>query len=194
MLPDFPQSKKEIRKKLVLLTEQLAREKAPLLAGIKSFMQHEGKTHSYDRIRAEPVSEGFEEIAIPVTIQVSEMPDLVGEKLRVKIEALADEIARKRMEMFNRKFTEVTKEIGNALDAKGAPFSQEMFFEMLEKIDMDFGPDGQPTVRMHTSTQGLIEVYEKWQEDPAFKIRYDELLNRKRDAWRDRESYRKLVD
>jgi hypothetical protein len=193
MLPDFPRSKKEIRKQLVLLTERMEREKAPLLAGIKSFTQHEGRVHSYDRIRADPVSEGFEEIAIPVTIELSEMPDLVGEKLVAKIEAMADQLARKRMEMFYRKFTEVTREVGNSFDAQGAPLTQDMVFEMLERIDMEFGPDNRPTFTFNTTPE-LAKVFERWQDDPCFKVRYEELLNRKRDAWRDRESNRKLVD
>jgi hypothetical protein len=193
MLPDFPQSKREIRKRLVQLTERLEREKAPLLAEIKGFIQHEGKVHSYDRIKADPVTEGFEEIAIPVTIELSEMPDLVGEKLFAKIDALADQVARKRMEMFYQKFTEVTREVGNALDAQGAPLTPEMIFEMLERVDMEFGPDNQPTFRFNTTPE-LAKVFEGFQDDAAFRAKYEELLNRKRDAWRNRESNRKLVD
>jgi len=193
MLPDFPQSKKEIRKKLVQLTERLEREKAPLLARIKSFAQHEGKIHSYDRIGAKPVSEGYEEMRIPLTISFNEVPDLVGEKLVAKIDATATQLATKRMEMFRRKFDQVTREVGNALDAKGAPFTQDMFFTMLEKVDMEFGPDNQPTITWHTTPE-LTKVYESWQGDPSFKARYEDILNRKRDAWRDRESDRKLVD
>lgn len=193
MLPDFPTSKKEIRKQLMLLTERLGREKAPLLARIKSFTQHEGKIHSYDRIGAKPVSEGFEEIAIPVSIELSEIPDLVGENLAAKIEVVADQLARRQVEMFYRKFTEVTREVGNSLDAQGAPFTQDMVFEMLEKVDMEFGPDNQPTFTLNTTPE-LAKVFEGWQDDPSFKARYEGLLNRKRDAWRDRESDRKLVD
>ncbi len=193
MLPDFPKSKKEIRKRLALAIERMEREKAPLLAGIKNFAQHEGTVHSYDRIKADPVSEGFEEIAIPVTIELSEMPDLIGEKLAAKMDAIADELARKRMEMFRRKFTEVTREVGNAFDAQGAPLTHDMFFEMLERVDMEFGPDDQPMFTFNM-TPGLEKVFENWQDDPLFRARYEELLNRKRDAWRDRESNRKLVD
>jgi hypothetical protein len=82
MLPDFPTSKTEIRKHIVRATEQAERAKAPLLAKIKSFTQHEGTAHSYDRIGAKAVTgEGFEAIEVPITIDVSEIPDLVGEKL-----------------------------------------------------------------------------------------------------------------
>jgi hypothetical protein len=193
MLPDFPESKREIHKKLVQLTERLEREKAPLLAQIKSFAQHEGKVHSYDRIGAKPVSEGYEELKVPLTITFSEVPDLVGDRLLAKIDAMATVLATTRMEMFRRKFDEVTREVGNALDAKGAPFTQDMFFRMLERVDMEFGPDNQPTTTWHTTPE-LTKVYESWQTDPSFRARYEEILDRKRDAWRDRESDRKLVD
>jgi hypothetical protein len=192
MLPDFPVTKKEIHKKVALAMEQMERAKAPMLSEIKSFVQHEGKVHSYDRIGAKPVSEGYEEIAIPVTIELTEIPELVGEKFNAKIEAIGDQLARKRMEMFYRKFTEVTQEIGNAFDAGGAPLTQDMCLAMMEKMDMEFGPDERPTFRLHTTPE-LAKIYEAWQQDASFKARYEELLNRKRDAWRDRESNRKLV-
>ena len=113
--------------------------------------------------------EGYEEIAIPVTVGVSEAPDLVGEKLTAKVEEVAEQMARVRMEMFYRKFTEVTQEVGNAFDAKGAPFTQEMFFEMLEKVDMEFGPDNQPTFRFN-ATPELVKVFEGWQTTPPLRL------------------------
>jgi hypothetical protein len=192
MLPDFPVTKREIHKHVALAMEHMERTKTPMLSEIKSFVQHEGKIHSYDRIGATSVSEGYEEIAIPVTIQLSEIPELVGEKFNAKIEAIVDELARKRMEMFYRKFTAVTQEVGNAFDAGGAPLTQDMCFAMMERMDMEFGPDNRPTFRLNTTPE-LAKVYEAWQQDPSFKARYEEVLDRKRDAWRDRESNRKLV-
>ncbi len=194
MLPDFPTSKAEIRKHILRATEQAERAKAPLLARIKSFAQHEGTSHSYDRIRAKAVTnEGFEPIGVPVIVDVSEIPDLVGEKLAAKIDAVGDALARKSMEMFYRKINEVTQEVGNAMDMKGAPLTQDAFFTMLERMDMEFGPDNLPTFVWHT-TPALAEVVGKWEDDPAFRSRYEELLDRKRNDWRDRESNRKLVE
>jgi len=194
MLPDFPKSKSEISEQILRATELAERAKAPLLARIKSFIQHEGAVHSYDRIGAKPVTdEGFEGIQVPVTVDVSEIPDLVGQKLVAKIDAVAEVLARKRMEMFYRKMEEVTQEVGNAIDMKGAPLTQDAFFTMLEKVDMEFGPDNLPTIVWHTSP-ALAEVIGKWDHDPAFKNKYEELLNRKRNDWRDRESNRKLVE
>ena len=64
---------------------------------------------------------------------------------------------------------------------------------MLEKVEMEFGPDNQLIGRFQTSPE-IANVIRKWREDPSFMAKYQELLNRKRDAWRDRESNRKLVD
>ena len=97
------------------------------------------------------------------------------------------------MEMFYRKMNEVTEEVGNAMDMKGAPLTQDAFFTMLERVDMEFGPDNLPTSVWHT-TPALAEVIRKWDDDPAFRSRYEELLDRKRNEWRDRESNRKLVE
>jgi hypothetical protein len=193
VLPDFPSTKREIGARILAAIEHSARRKAPVLAEIKTRLQHEGKVHSYDRIGAAPKTEGFEEVKIPVTVQISEVPDLVGKHMEAKIEAIAEERARLSMDMSHRRFKEVADEVGNAVHAQGAPLTEDLIFRMLERPDMEFGPDNQPLGIFYTTPE-LGKALEILQRNPSFGARYQELLQRKRDGWRDRESNRKLVD
>jgi hypothetical protein len=86
--------------------------------------------------------------------------DLNGASFGAKIDAIAERMAQKQMELFFRKHLQASAELGDAFDAEGAP---------------------------------IVKVIEGWQRNPAFP-RYEELLNRKRDDWRNRESNRKLAD
>jgi hypothetical protein len=193
MLPDFPQLKSELRDGILRAIQVASRVKAPLLAQIKTFLQHEGTVHSYDRIDAPSRTDAYEQIGVPIEITYAEVPDLVGERLASKIDAIAEDIARKEMELFHRKFSESAQEVGNAFDARGAPLTPELFFKMIEGVHMEFGPDGQLLGQFRTSP-ALAKVMQSWRDNPSIMAQYEALVNRKRDAWRDRENRRKLVD
>jgi hypothetical protein len=99
-----------------------------------------------------------------------------------------------------RKHAEVTQRVGNAVDAQGKPFSADLYFEMLEKIQVDFDSWGRPDTSgarlvMHPDmAERVIPMMAQWENDTAFQQRYRDLMIRKRNEWRDRESNRKLVD
>jgi len=194
MFPEFPTLRHDLAKQLHTLFEQMVEAKAPLFAKIPIVAQHEGTLHSYDRIGADSKTEGQEQIAIPIPFNVDEVPELVGDKLLAKLDGLAAELAQKKMELFDRKFRETTEEVGNAFNANGAPLTQDMFLSVLERVDMEFGRDGKPTAEFFPSSIRLREVIDTWHMDRTFKERYEAIIGRKRDEWRDRESNRKLVD
>jgi hypothetical protein len=193
MLPDLPYFKQQIRRQIELRIHQESRARSPLLAGIRTTVQHEGTTHAYDRIKAPPVTEGFQTIAVPVSIQFSEVPDLMGAWLNAKIDDIAENLAQQEMQMWYQKHSKGCEEVGTAVNASGAPLTGEQLLEMFEKVDMEFGSDNQPLGRFSV-TPALAGRLQEIEKDPAFQVRYKELVERKRHAWRDRESNRKLVD
>ena len=102
--------------------------------------------------------------------------------------------------MLYRKHGEATARVGNQVDAGGAPFSADLYFEMLEKLQIDFDDLGEPDTGgarlvMHPDmAERVIPLMKAWEADETFQQRYRDLMLRKRDEWRDRESNRKLVD
>lgn len=203
VLPDFPRSRKELAEKLRLHMRLHVQGKSPFAALGRQITQHEGSNFTYEQIIDEGkqiVRESMEVMAAPVTLRLDEIPDLVGEKLRQQLDALADEIARQTSQLGYRKLDEATRLAGTAVDAGGQPLSQDLFLKGEEARDWDFDPQtgkanpdmvylAHPVMaeRMHT-------LWQEWEKDKSFMKRLDELKAKKYEEWRDRESRRKLVD
>lgn len=175
--------------------------KSPLRALGTIIRQHEGMLHSYEQqtdagIRS--LTEGLQEVSVPIEVKIEEIPDLVGEKLVAKLDTLAEDAARQVSQITFRKMDDVTREAGMAVDAGGGPPTKEIWLEMFQKMEIDFDPStGKPelTVVMHpVMAEAFQKLWGEWEKDPDFMKRYSELFGQKREEWRDRESRRKLVD
>jgi len=160
-------------------------------------IQHEGFTHSYEQIGVGIVEEQLKEHAIPMEIKFDEVPELIGDRLTAKVDAVADELARRTSEDAYKKLDESMGKVGNSINAGGKPFSQKIYLEMLEKMEMEFEDTGEPAFKlvMHPDMAEVVRKrMEEWQNDNDFQLKYGELIRLKREAWFDRESNRKLVD
>jgi hypothetical protein len=185
----------------MLRVQALVHQKEPILAEIGGITQHEGDVVSYDQITADGiriVSEDFQEGRSEFSIPFKEIPTLMGEKLDVKLNEIADDVARQQSQLLQAKLDSVTREVGNAFDAGGAPLNKEMHLQMMENVEMNFDPrTGQPQMIFWGSAkmiQAIQEAMEEWKKDPEFVRKSKEIMSRKYEDWRDRESRRKLVD
>jgi hypothetical protein len=136
-------------------------------------------------------------IASILEIQMEEVPTLINDKLWDKLRGTADELARSIGQTFRATLDEATREVGNLVDGKGQPLSQNLYLEMIEKVLIDFDEHGRPTTTIHahpTLAAALRAKLDEWNQDPVFTKRVQEIWQRKRLEWRDRESDRKLVD
>lgn len=201
MLPDFPKARRELYQKLRLQMDLTVQAKSPLRALGRSITQHEGTTHSYEQLTGSgirSVTEGLEEIQVPIEVKIEEIPELVGDKLFARLAAIADEAARQVSQITFRKMDEVTREADMAVDAAGSPPTKEIWLEMFQKMEIDFdAKSGKPelTIVMHpVMAEAMKKLWIEWETDPLFIKHYNELLAQKREEWRDRESRRKLVD
>ena len=63
---------------------------------------------------------------------------------------------------------------------------------------MDFDDEGRPngmTVAVPPEIGKRVpDLLKQWESDPTCKQRFEELMAKKRESWRDRENRRKLVD
>ena len=196
MLPDIPKTKQQILMSAQLYTYDKTRELWPLLKLIHSVTQHEGQVHSYEQVGGKIVSQGYHEMAAPIEVRFDEVPELVGDRLTNKLDPVADEMARQQSAMFYGKLHEITSEAGMTVNADGKPLSQDLFLELMERRDIDFDEHGRPQ-NLFVGSPQMCDLFARslaqWDEDPTFRTRHDEILQRKREAWRDRESNRKLV-
>lgn len=201
MLPDFPESRREIDAHNALEMHLRALAKSPVRAVGSSITQHEGVLHSHEQVTpsgTSVVTEGFEEVRVPFEIAYDEIPKLMGDKLAAKIEQIADGVAREQSRLLFSKLDEVTRSTGNAIDAAGRPPSKEMWLSLLEGLEMDFDPETRRPKLTFIAHPVMVETMQKlsveWETDRDFVKKREEILSRKFEEWRDRESCRKLVD
>jgi hypothetical protein len=198
MLPDFPKEKDLIGK---FWNEYLAhkhREYLGFFATIPSFSIHEGNRWKIERDDGSESEQEFEELSSNFMIDLSEVPELTPEKIMEKINTVAEDTAKKMSQSIFRELEEATEKVGNVVNAKGQPLSQEHFLQMLEKMEASFTPDGQwdsPAFVMHPNAwKANEEKFKEWEQDEEFKTKQDQIINKKREEWRAREALRKLVD
>ena len=199
MLPDFPLLKQDIVTLILVPAFDRARLEDPLLGNIKSTIQHEGDRSSYQtvegKIKDQPYQQFHEDMAI--------LPeDVVDKDLEYMIEKFSEMGLNAATQLAQYSFSfinSVIDETGNSIDAKGRPVTPDLILEALEKIPIDFdektGLARFPTFYINPSQK---EVFQKAIADATadknFKVRFDKMVERKKEEWRDRENNRKLVD
>ena len=201
MLPDFPKLRKEMSGHLMVKLHAMVQEKEPILADIRGITQHEGDITAYDQLTGEGVrivTEGFKEVQSAFVTRFEVVPGLVGERLDAKLAGIADDIARHLSESFRQTMDTTTREAGTAIDAGGAPFSKELYLQGMERIEMNFDPKTRRPELVFWAGPKMVEAMQKawedWKQDRDFMRKYNDLMARKYEDWRDRESRRKLVD
>jgi hypothetical protein len=201
MLPDFPESRRELSQQLQLRLRLGVQEKSAFGRIPRQVQAHEGERMSYEQILdvgRRIVDEKYEEVRIPIQFKLEEIPGLVGKALLAKLDELADAVAAKTSELGFRKMEESCNLAGTAFNAGGKPFSQEMFLEAEEARDWEFDPKTHAQkgnyVAHPDTAKWMHETWKSWEQDKSFMRKFAELKARKFEAWRDRESRRKLVE
>ena len=201
MLPDFPKFRYEFAEYVMLKIHALLRQKEPILADIGGTTQHEGDIMAYDQLTADGVrivTEGFQEGHAEFLTRYEDVPALTGEKLDAKLDGIAEDIARQLAESLRQTLNTATREAGTAVDARGAPFSKELYLQGMERIEMSFDPKTRRPELVFWGHPKMAEAmqnsWQEWSQDREFMRKYKDLLSRKYEDWRDRESRRKLVD
>ena len=94
--------------------------------------------------------------------------------------------------------TKTTEETGNVVKGNGEPFNMDMFFEVMDKIQIDFDEYGNPNMpTMVVAPDGYERaraVMQEAEQNPDVKKRMDELIAKKKKEYDAEQAGRKLVD
>lgn len=198
MLPDFPKEKVLLQR---FWNEYLVRKHQEFLgifSTIPSYAIHEGDRWKIERSDGTESEQQYQEMSSGFTIDLNEVPDLTPEKIRAKLDAVAEDGARQMSQGIFRELQKAVEQTGNTVNAKGQPLTKEHLLELLEKIETEFGPNGEwvpPSIVMHPDFLKANEAkFKEWERDKEFTDRQTEIINKKREVWRAREALRKLVD
>jgi hypothetical protein len=196
MLPDLPSLKNDIQ---WLLTRYLRNQINARLGVFNEAPKHkafEGNRMRVMRADGTVTDSEYKESSAELSVSLGEVPKLSIEDRLLRINNIADEMAGQMSKHLFETLTKAIDSVGNVVDRKGKPFDAETVFEAFNTVQIEFDEAGNHNMSwvMHPN---LIEkakkVFEQIDSDPVLKRRFDEMMERKRVEWRDREASRKLV-
>lgn len=197
MLPDIPTLKQEISKNIQLAVKQRVNMYLGAINEVPRYYIQEGDHVVTIRRDGRTDETQLTEASAETFIKLDEVPHLTPQKRLEKLDEMAREIARQISESAFNEINKAVEGTGNIVDGGGQPLSPEIYLEVIEKIQMDFDTDGNPsqlTIAVPPNVQDkAVEVLKQLQTDPEYANRYKEIIDKKRRQWRVREAARKLV-
>ncbi len=197
MLPDFPSIKRENREAVNRFLQAQLRQ-GPLLSEIGEKTHFEGNKISSIAATGESTESTYRKLSSQYSIKREDVIAKGTMAFIENIQNVAEEMKKQKARLLFDRLNEVTAQTGNRVDAKGGPFTFELFMELLGKIAIEFDDRGNPILpTLIISPEMGAKLKHKlpeWDANPEYKKRFDEIIERKRKEWNDRESDRKLVD
>ena len=197
MLPDFPELKSEISDTLFeFLRLRISYHLGPL-SEIRHIQYFESTDRRVRHASGETEEHQMRRMEAEMTIKHDEFPNMTLEKLLEKLDHVAQEMARQMAQYTYQTISEATAKVGNVIDAKRAKLSAETILEALTKIQIDFDSVGRPkmpSVHVHPNLESAVLLtIKQFDENPALKKQFREIIQRKKEEWRAREASRRLV-
>jgi hypothetical protein len=198
LLPDFPKQKAYANRVITQWLRDAVRRHAPLVAAAPRHIHHEGADWLLTREDHTTDTSPYQKISSVLTLTRSDVLNLSLEELLKRIDQLAREIAGQQERYVIDRISEAATQVGNVVEARHRPLDPELFLQTLEKLWIEFNPDGSP--RMPTIATGpehgpqIRQVLRSLSTDLVLKRRMTELLERKREAWNARQASRRLAD
>ena len=199
MLLDFPKIKEKLQKIYTLRMKSHSPFYSGPLSESPKIMIFEGDKYVIVREDGSVEESEFEEMKAKIEIDpdLENIEEITPEQILKKLDDAANELAIQQSKLFYNRIDEATRKAGTSFSADGKPFCIEHFFEMLDKISIDFDENGKPIMPsinigkdMEESVRNVISESGK---DPQNKKRFDDIIERKKEEWRVRKSNRKLV-
>lgn len=195
MLPDFPETKKLFSRFFQTYMRQKIREVSPYSA-VQTRYLHEGRAMKITRADQSESTSGLEKLSAYLEIKFDEIENLTLQKAIEKHDAMIADIVRKQTHFIRERISSEIPE-SQTLDAKGRKFDAQVVIDMLEKMQFAFYPDGTPhEIYLDGplfTTERMAAVDKEFESNPELKRKFDELMEKKKEEWRDRETDRKLV-
>jgi hypothetical protein len=198
MLPDFPKAKARLNRDLLRWVREQIPALTPLLQGIQTFRQHEGRVANIVRQDQSEAGVEYHQSSVKFETHRDEMRTLDLNALKQKLMDLAKRLGEEQEKNFLQFVSKTAESTGNVVKAEGE-FTPDHLLELISRLPEDFDPETLERVPgavfvLHPETAAkLLPKAKGWEQNPEFKAKLKDITNRKREEWRDREANRKLV-
>lgn len=160
---------------------------------IRSYHLFEGSAASMVTENDEPeqtrINRYSSEVRVPSKAVLYGPIEEILEPFRLMGRDMAVEKERMLIETLN----EATQRVGNVVDARGKPFTFDLFLEMIEKVWIEFDEHGKAIMPTMMAGSAVAAQMSSLDADPANKVKFDALMQRKKEQWLAREADRTLV-
>lgn len=195
MLPDYSEIKGKIKKKI----EERMRsgKEIPPLDVLPQKTVFEGDKFKTVRSDGSTDVTDFEKFSTEIKIDLKDFESISFEEILKKVDEAAIEMETQKGRHFFEKMKEIVDSTGNVINAKGEKLNPEHIFKLMELIEINFNDNGTyKPLDFYVGTEiseRSIEVLKEIDNTPELKRRMEEIIDKKREEWRDRESSRRLV-
>jgi hypothetical protein len=192
MLPDFPQIKQVIATEFQEYLESSIRVGDPVLSQIRHKPIHEGDVSVIQHTNGMVVEDPYEELSAGLVVSTRDVIEKGVEAFYEAATPMIEEMVSKQAKLMFDRIDESTRRSGNIIDGKNRELA-ETFLEAVEALQIEFDNDGKPEFQLVVNPI-MEERMQQLLNDRSTKTKYEQILEKKREEWRDRENNRKLVD
>jgi hypothetical protein len=195
MLPDFPALKMSLHERLWELSDERTNQYLGIWGKVGRHQLHERSGHTLIRDDGSVDEAPSVPILVPIHLEANEMESLTLEGIMQKLDTAAREMALKQSALFDQRFEQAVTEVGNDVNAEGMT-EVEAVFALLGTVDLHFNKDGSPDfpqIKQKGGQAWFERVCARITGDPALRQKFIQLIERKKEEFRDRENSRKLV-
>jgi len=196
MLPDYPRIKSRISKILLLRMKLSSWSKLGPLSQVRKKKVQEGDEYLFIRMDGTQDKTEFNEIKAEFILNKGEVENITMPDLIKLTDKTADEIAEKTAKKMYEGIGKGCDSVGNTVDAQGKPMSPDLFFKVLDKLQIDFDDAGKPMLPSVIVSDEKIgkKLLKDLKSNPKNDKIFTEIIDKKRREFYDREANRKLVD
>lgn len=194
MLPDFPETKRLFSRFFRTYVRRKAREISPYGA-VQTRYHHEGRAMKITRADQSESTSGMEKLSVHLEIEFDEIENLTLQKAIEKHDAMIADMVQKQTHFIRERMSSEIPE-SQTLNAKGRRFDAQVVIDTLEKMQIEFYPDGTPHeifLDPSPTPETMAAVDKEFESNPELKRKFDEMMEKKKEEWRAREADRKLV-
>jgi hypothetical protein len=167
-----------------------------LLKEIRAHVIHEGHASAIRRSADELEHAKMTEAAAETTMAFAEIDNVDSDYVLAKANDISSQFQKHMSQHLFETINEVTEKTGLRADAKGQGLTNDLLIELFSKMQMNFERSQHGDVTIVASPQ-MIPTFQKlerqMQEDPQMKKKWDDMIERKRNEFREREINRNLV-
>ena len=195
MLPDFTRVKTRTNRDLGRWVRQQIPIVAPLLKGVATFQQHEGRTSTIVREDGSEDPTDYHTISAETVTNRDEMKRFDLKAIHQTLRELAIQIGQAQTQKLLDAVEQAANSVGNVVHTHGQ-LTPDKYLEAYRIREIDFDPQTrQPTAgHVEVMPPDMAAKVKEWEKNPVFKAEFEQIMAVKREEWRDREANRKLVD